>query len=199
MKLPKLREVREALGSLFSRPYTTRFPGAPFTPARQYRGRPHYRADDCVGCGACVQVCPGGALALEDDPAAGQRILSIDPAHCIQCGQCEEKCLTGKGISLANETIPSMFRRDELRETIEKELVRCESCGGIVAARDHLLWLARRLGPRAYANPALLLVKEACDEGIPAVPARTDFRREDHYRLLCSSCRHRVVVSDVFG
>jgi len=199
MRLPKIRELREALGSFFSRPYTTKYPFTPFAPAPQYRGRPHYQEKDCVGCGACVQVCPAGALEMVDDLAKRTRGFSINFAHCIQCGQCQEKCTTGKGILLVNEMIPSMFQRDAEIEMMEKELVRCEGCGGTVACRDHLLWLARRLGPYAYANPSLLLAMGDHERGIPPVPLKEELRREDLYRLLCPSCRHRVVVADVFG
>jgi pyruvate formate lyase activating enzyme len=43
----------------------------------------------CVGCGACVAVCPQGAQRLED----GQRTL--DRALCRACGRCVEVCVSG--------------------------------------------------------------------------------------------------------
>ena len=40
--------------------------------------------DTCVACGACVQECPGEAIALEP--------LAIDAAKCIGCGRCIGVC-----------------------------------------------------------------------------------------------------------
>lgn len=199
MRRPKLRELGEALRSFFSPPVTTDYPFTPYTPVPQYRGRPHYYEEDCVGCGACVQVCPAGALELHDDPTTGRRRFTIRYTHCIQCGQCEEKCLTARGIRLASEPIPPVFTREEERETIEKELVRCEACGQFFACRDHLRWLVKRLGPLAYGHPTLLLVREEEWQVLPAVGEKGEPRREDLFLLLCPSCRHRVVVRDVFS
>ncbi|RKY30056.1 MAG: 4Fe-4S ferredoxin, partial [Candidatus Omnitrophota bacterium] len=42
MKKPKLRELKEALTSLFTKPYTTKFPYQPHTPPKRFRGRPKF-------------------------------------------------------------------------------------------------------------------------------------------------------------
>lgn len=36
--------------------------------------------DICIGCGACVGVCPVGAIALNDEGKA-----AVDPDVCISC------------------------------------------------------------------------------------------------------------------
>jgi ferredoxin len=41
--------------------------------------------DMCVGCGACQEVCPSGAISFEE-------IAIIDPKRCIGCGRCVEQC-----------------------------------------------------------------------------------------------------------
>jgi ferredoxin len=43
------------------------------------------KADDCVGCGACVDVCPENAIKVDD-------IAVIDPKKCIDCGACIDEC-----------------------------------------------------------------------------------------------------------
>jgi len=43
--------------------------------------------DMCVGCGVCVNDCPVGAIALEQDTKA-----VIDEENCIRCGRCHEIC-----------------------------------------------------------------------------------------------------------
>ncbi|MDI6859030.1 MAG: 4Fe-4S binding protein [Methanocellales archaeon] len=42
----------------------------------------------CVGCGACVDECPKGALSLNDE------IATVDDSLCDECGACIEVCAT---------------------------------------------------------------------------------------------------------
>jgi NADH:ubiquinone oxidoreductase subunit F (NADH-binding)/NAD-dependent dihydropyrimidine dehydrogenase PreA subunit/(2Fe-2S) ferredoxin len=41
----------------------------------------------CTGCGACVRVCPTGAITGEK-----KQPHLLDPETCIKCGACYEKC-----------------------------------------------------------------------------------------------------------
>jgi ferredoxin len=43
--------------------------------------------DNCVHCGACVSVCPVGAIAYEHDWR-----VTIDKSACVQCGTCINAC-----------------------------------------------------------------------------------------------------------
>lgn len=43
----------------------------------------------CTGCGACVQMCPVGAISLKGDKAV------IDQELCTECGNCSEVCAAG--------------------------------------------------------------------------------------------------------
>lgn len=40
----------------------------------------------CIGCGICIDSCPGHAMAMEDGTAV------IDMDLCIRCGECHDFC-----------------------------------------------------------------------------------------------------------
>lgn len=46
-------------------------------------------ADECIGCGACVEVCPSETLELVDGVAA------VSGDESLNCGHCEAVCPTG--------------------------------------------------------------------------------------------------------
>ena len=44
--------------------------------------------DKCVGCTACVESCPVGALSMDGDK------VKVDEGACIDCGACVGSCPT---------------------------------------------------------------------------------------------------------
>lgn len=200
MKYPKVREVGEAIKALVRGPYTSRFPREPHVPHVQFRGQPKFNAEACVGCLACEAICPVNAIAHEDrvgNGSSGVRVIIHYTDTCIFCGQCEAACIAdGKGITLSHEWDLAFFDRSAANESIEKELQICEVCGATVACRDHLRWLARRLGEMSYANPTLYLARLR-DLGLvadmPATPHR-DAWRSDRVKILCARCRRRAAL-----
>ncbi|MFO7958113.1 MAG: 4Fe-4S binding protein [Candidatus Brocadiia bacterium] len=190
MRAPKLRELKEAVRALVVGPYTANFPAEPTPVPESFRGRPRFDEDECVGCGGCANVCPPGALEKEDDLEAGVRRLTVHLDRCIFCGQCHAYCLTEKGIEQTNEYDLSTTDRSTLLEEVEKELLLCEACGAVIGAREHVLWVARRLGPLAFANPTLMLTA-LDDDGLAdkEPPPSEELRRGDKLRVLCPKCR----------
>ena len=190
MRTPKLRELKEAVTALIRGPYTAKFPAEPTPLAEAFRGAPRFDEDECVGCGACANVCPTGALEMTDDAESATRRLVIRFDRCIFCGQCVLNCLTEKGVAQTNEYDLSTTDRSTLRETVEKRLLICEGCGAVIGAEDHVKWVADRLGPLAFSNPTLLLTALQ-DLGLAdkAPPAGEDLRRGDRVRVLCPKCR----------
>lgn len=201
MKLPCLfqfRILKLALTSLFSRPFTTRFPAVPYEPIPQFRGRPRYHKDDCIGCGACAQVCPADAITVSDDVQGPQpmRKLVQRVDTCIQCGQCERYCTTEKGIKLSNEYDYAAFSLAGFDEKVEKELLLCEGCGAAIAPLDQLRWLVRRLGPLAYTNPTLMLVS-AKELALAGEGVRIDADkavRAERLSIQCPQCRRQSAL-----
>lgn len=197
MRLPKIREVVEAVKALVVGPYTSRFPKEMPEVPEAFRGAPRYHEDDCIGCAACYYACPGRAIDLDDDAETGRRILTIRHDRCLFCRQCELHCPTeNKGVRLSKEWNLVTRDRSTVRESIEHELVVCEDCGKVIAPRKQILWIAERLGHLAYANPTLMLAAVQ-DRKLPvAEPVETEqpLRRGDRIRISCPECRRKVVL-----
>jgi len=204
VKKPKLRELGEAVKALFRGPATTRFPAEPYEPPPIFRGKPAFSKDDCIGCGACAEVCPSQCITVSDLLTAHPPVRRFDLQFdaCIYCGQCALNCSTEKGIRLTTDYDLASFDRTRCVESVEKELVLCEVCGSPIGCRQHLLWIAERLGAKRYANPTLILLADKEFGLIETEPTRDPDRphdRSDTMRILCPACRRSTVLREVWG
>lgn len=201
MRYPKLRELKEAIRALIKGPYTSKFPYQPHKPYERLRGRPKYYKDDCMGCTACVNVCPSDALSFKDEIVNGKakRTLKHTLDLCIFCGQCQANCPTEKGIMLSQEfDLATTEKREELFQEIEKELVVCNGCGEIIAPYDQILWVAKKIGPLNFSNPLTMLfylrnLGLALREVSPS-KEELEFLRSDRIKILCPRCRREAVL-----
>ena len=201
MKKPKLRELWEAVKALIKGPYTSKFPKVMTVPPKGFRGRPKYHPDDCVGCKACAEVCPARAIDVEDiitEKGKGFRRLTHRYDVCIYCGQCEKACITDKGIQLSDEYNLVLEDRAKATDVAEKELVFCERCGEIVGAKDHIKWIAKKLGSLAFANPNILLMRhDELDLLTHSIGAEGEsLKRVDHLKVLCPKCRRESIFEE---
>ena len=185
----------------------------------KYRGKPEFDLDTCIGCGACVNVCPTEALTQTDDLKAGPKVRKITLRYdtCIFCGNCADNCTTETGIKLSNQWDLAGMDRKSMVETHEYELVLCEKCGALIGTKKHLVWLYEKLGPLAYTNPSLLLAKSGAlaSESVPAIrpdgslpdirgqatkpqdvgqqPGK-ETRPSDFMRILCPKCKYELNI-----
>lgn len=205
MKYPKIRELAEAVRSLFSAPYTTKFPAKPHTPFEKFRGKPVVNESKCVGCLTCSNVCPAYAITVEDDKKKGIRTIVRDYGKCIFCGQCEAYCITGEGVVLSDEIYDlSTFDRKQKELVIdeqERELLLCENCGAIITTKEHIQFLHKKLGPKAYSS---LLDLNTLNEKLKLAgkeEIKTDIidsmQRKDSFKVLCPNCLHNILVDNL--
>jgi formate hydrogenlyase subunit 6/NADH:ubiquinone oxidoreductase subunit I len=217
MRYPKLREIKEAIKALIKGPYTSRFPYEPHKPFERFRGKPEFHKDDCIGCTACVNVCPSNALSFEDkiENNKAKRILIYQLDLCIFCGQCQANCPTGKGIILSQEfDLATTENREDLKQEIEKELLLCDGCGEIIAPYEQILWVAKKLGPLTFSNASLMLIYlqnfPAIAGSRPILDAKREnlalrekpspkeeeleFMRSDRIKILCPRCKREAVL-----
>lgn len=193
MRRPKLRELIEAITSLISRPYTGSYQPIP----DGFRGKPEFNEKKCVGCLACVEVCPARAIDYVDDKEKKTRTLTHHQETCIYCQQCERACLTGEGIKLTKEWELSSFDRHKGISQSTKELVICEHCGEIVAPLDQLKFLAKKVGHLEYANPTLLLARhQELKAIIDKLPVTSPHPRAGHLAIICPNCRREMILRE---
>ncbi len=110
----------------------------------------------CTDCGACVEVCPVGAIALVDGKAR------VDEELCTGCGACVDACpegaiqpvAQGELILAPERPAPTVYRPSPLAETAGAAIV-VASTGLLMKAAGALAraagrWLTRR--PEAAAG-----------------------------------------------
>ncbi|MBS0011501.1 MAG: 4Fe-4S dicluster domain-containing protein [Bacteroidales bacterium] len=198
MKYPKLRELREAVVSLFTPAYTSSFPAREHIPEEKFRGKPVVNEDGCVGCMSCANVCPPIAITVSDDAQSGIRTIIRDYGRCIFCGQCEAFCITGEGVKLSNMIYDmAVFDRDKTVETQTRELLICSHCGGVITTKEHVEYLFGKLGTKGYSSTlALHVVNQAFikDPATAEVEIQDELKRKDMFNIMCPDCQRSIQV-----
>lgn len=203
MNIFKLRELKQAIASLFGAPYTNNFPAQPHEPFPRFRGKPIPSQTGCVACGACAKVCPSRAIEVIDTVTAPVPVRAVVWHYdlCVFCGQCERLCTTTEGVKLSREFDLATTDRSTLWSRVDQELVLCQDCGAIIAPRAHLHWLIARLGPLSSGNFNLILETQRT-LGIaeqPQFAPSTTASRQNLYQILCPHCRHAALIFNETG
>ncbi len=88
---------------------------------------PVFDLERCIGCGACVEACPEGALRSED--RGDFRVFLLSAASCIGCGDCVDACRENEveALSLGGVRAPQLL--SDWSEVARLELTRCSVCG----------------------------------------------------------------------
>ncbi len=91
----------KAIGFLFRKPRTLRYPFERKEPAPRYRGFHLNDWDSCTGCGNCADICPNQAInmieiaGMEAEPGRKNERPELDYGRCCFCGLCVDICPPG--------------------------------------------------------------------------------------------------------
>ena len=80
---------------------------------------------DCCGCGACANICPAGAIEMQEDEI-GFFYPFVNEELCIGCGQCKKVCVFCEK-SVGENVEPLVYAA----VTKNKEILGESSSGGI--------------------------------------------------------------------
>jgi hydrogenase-4 component H len=200
MRYPKLRELKEAIKAIIKGPYTTKFPYEPHKPMPKFRGKTEFVKEDCVGCGACSQVCPAHTIEVVDSvdkkKKTGKRILKLMHENCIFCGNCVQNCITEKGIIQTPEFDLATYDRKSVYSQVEKELILCQICGEPITTVEHLNWITKKLAESSFTNPTLFLssLKSLGLAHYEDIIGLLPFKRGRRQLILCHKCRRESTL-----
>lgn len=82
---------------------------------------------DCCACGACMNICPKGAISMIEDET-GFVYPHIDEEKCIECGACKRAC------SFQNSVIENQPLKCYAAVNKSQEQIMKSASGGIFAA-----------------------------------------------------------------
>jgi len=132
-----------------------------------HRGHPQVEQAKCIGCAACVNVCPAQAITLEDRD--GERVVRFTHQDCIFCATCQDVC-PSQAVSLDTQVAPWFGAKDASQSVSRQPLGACAVCGRGYAPLEQIRWSAKTVAD-----------KIAMDAKV-----RAQF---EHSLALCPSCR----------
>ena len=107
---------------------THKYPFEPYHVADNFRGKPAYIFDLCIGCAACGIACPSNAITAQLNAEQNKLIWEFDCGRCIFCGRCDEACPTG-AIRLSEEfELAVKFDKSALIQRGELAVQCCTEC-----------------------------------------------------------------------
>jgi ech hydrogenase subunit C len=133
-----------------------------------FRGEPIVSSNKCIGCGACMNSCPSGAVEISDADAG--RIIKFTHKDCISCATCEEIC-PNEAIKLTYEDKPWFEDKEVATSEATIELKKCSLCGSPFVPSKQVDWALKKFEEK------LPIPKEVHDQLLRNSSICTDCRK----------------------
>lgn len=151
---------------------------------------PHFIFDECIGCDACLPVCPTSAIRGNSETSVtvkgfegkGRVIYFITPSLCIDCGVCGKYCPVEAIQDKSSQRITNIKHKE-----MPKAYVLEENCTGCVWCVDicpfDCIIMADSSVERDHSQVAVVdqstcvgcrLCEEICNKGAIVVDRHSD-------------------------
>ena len=94
-------------------------------------------SETCTACGVCARACPTSALQFEKNEDEKAFTLTFSARNCIGCEMCVHVCAPSAVSVNHTPTFAQIFGKETMTLQ-EGELVKCELCGILMAARPNV-------------------------------------------------------------
>ena len=122
-----ISKLKEAMVGLKAGRVTLRYPFEPRVAPPNFRGRPIFDANKCIGCAGCANNCPAREI-LVLDVCQELRILKYLGRRCTYCGRCADVC-PEKAITMSRDYETATNQIHDLEQRLELFMSTCQRCG----------------------------------------------------------------------
>jgi hydrogenase-4 component H len=131
-----LSKLKEAVICLKAGRVTLPYPATPLFTSENFRGRPIFDPEKCIGCGGCASNCPAREILIFD-PSQECRIIKYLGRRCTYCGRCADVC-PEQAITLSKDFENATNSIGDMGQELKIFMGTCQRCGRCFKEPSHL-------------------------------------------------------------
>jgi len=110
---------KELLANASHKPATVLYPKERLELPPNFRGRPVFHPEKCIGCMLCTKDCPSRAVEI-NKIAEKTYSCTFHLGRCIYCGQCADSC-NKDAITMSHIYELAAFEQQSMNDTTKGE------------------------------------------------------------------------------